>query len=283
MIKRITIATAFVAFLVGCTAQLGYRYADTLIEWQLDDYVSLTDEQQSEVSKLIDQLHRWHAQQELPKYHAALTELRNKLANDDFDESDLAAIEDDVWGFWSNIQQRAANEVERVDMLSFEQRQELVNSLQEKLDEDREEEQEEDEQNPILADIDRVNRIAERLEEWTGGITDEQKQLLREWVDELPEGDFWLDYRQRWADEFAAVMLQENVDTADLRELMVNPRALRTEQHEQYTEQRRQLRYRYLLQIEDQLNAEQRQHLLDKIDEYIALIDDLIQHFTELP
>ena len=32
------------ALLIGCTAQFGYRYLDTFIEWQLDDYVELTDE-----------------------------------------------------------------------------------------------------------------------------------------------------------------------------------------------------------------------------------------------
>lgn len=269
-----------VILLVGCTAQLGYRYADTLVEWQLDEYVTLTDPQQEFTSQLIDELHRWHAQQELPKYRQSLQALRDALANKQFSASNLESIEASLWRYWGNLQQRIADEAEAINTLSFEQKEELLGNLQERLDERREEEREESE-SPILEQIDRVNRMEERLEEWTGDVTKEQQQLLHDWVKKIPDQDYWFDYRQRWHDQFAQVLLMEPVPIDALVELIVSPDKLRTEQHQDYMEQRRQLRAEYMLALEDSLTDDQRRRLLDKIDEYLTLLDDLIDHFAE--
>ena len=267
-----------VLLLTGCSAQLGYRYADTLVEWQLDDYVELTDDQQQRVSVTIDELHLWHAQQELPKYRTALAELREKIAAKQLQYDDIDRTENQLWQFWANVQNRLLDEVALLQDLSMAQRRELLNNLQDKIDEQREE-QAEDNESPLLAQIDRVNRREERLKEWTGDVTDEQQVLIRKWVRERPEGEFWLDYRQRWHDAFADALLQQPPDMAALQALITEPRALRSAAHKAYTEQRTAVRHKYLWLLYESLTDSQRQKLLKQADEYLQLLDELIADF----
>jgi hypothetical protein len=158
------------------------------------------------------------------------------------------------------------------------QRRELLNNLQDKIDEQREE-QAEDNDSPILAQIDRVNRREERLKEWTGDVTDEQQVLIRKWVRERPEGEFWLDYRQRWHDAFTNALLQQPPDMQALQALITEPRELRSAEHKAYTEQRTAVRHKYLWLLYESLTDGQRQKLLEQADEYLQLLDELIADF----
>ena len=43
---RLLAVIAFSILTIGCTANLGYKFADTLIEWKIKDYVDLTSAQE---------------------------------------------------------------------------------------------------------------------------------------------------------------------------------------------------------------------------------------------
>lgn len=279
--KRLLIAcTATLVFLTGCTAQLGYRFADTFIEWQLDDYVELDDAQQQQVSTLIDELHVWHAQSELPKYRDELAQLRAKIAERKLVYNDIDAVENKLWDFWATIQQRVAKHAGMLQQLSISQRKDLIDALQTKLEEERNEEQEEA-QSELLEQIDRVSRREERVKEWTGSITEQQQTIVRQWVLERPAGEYWLDYRARWNDAFAEALLSEPMDMEAINALIVDPRELRTQAHKDYTEVRTAVRHKYLWKLYESLTDAQRQRLLKQADEYLALLDDLIADFAE--
>lgn len=279
--KRL-LALAVTALLVaGCTAQYGYRFADTLVEWQLDNYVELNDQQEQRVSSVIDQLHVWHAQQELPKYRQSLLQLRQLIATKEFKKHHIDDFEQLLWDYWGNVQQRLAGEAELLNDLTLSQRRELLDNLNEKLKE-RQQEQVEEQQSPILEQLDRVTRREERLEKWTGNVTVEQQNIIRRWVQDRPDGDFWLAYRQTWNDAFAEVLMQQPIPKEPLQQLIVEPRQLMSEQHQQYNQLRRCVRYNYLWQLYVSLTEQQRQRLLDKADEYEQLLSDLIEHFNEL-
>lgn len=265
--------------LSGCTAQIGYRYLDTFVEWEIEDYVELTDSQQQTVSATIDAMHRWHARTQLPAYQDALRELRRLVADNELTYNDIDRFENILWQYWGAIQERVYEDAEVLSMLSLAQRRDIIQHLQEKLDEQREEEAEESE-SPILEQIDRVSRREERIKEWTGSITKKQQQIVRQWVQERPTGNFWLAYRQRWNDAFAEVILAEPIDMAALKALIMSPRQLRTPQHKEYTEQRTAVRHKYLWQLYQSLTPQQREKLLQQADEYLVLLDDLIADFA---
>lgn len=265
--------------LSGCTAQIGYRYLDTFVEWEIEDYVELTDSQQQSLSSTIDEMHLWHARTQLPEYQRSLRELRRLVAEQQLTYNDIDRFENKLWQYWGAVQQRVFEDADLLSALSLSQRRDLIKHLQEKLEEQREEEAEESE-SPLLEQIDRVSRREERIKEWTGSITKEQQRLVRQWVQERPEGNYWLAYRQRWNDALAEVILAEPIDMAALKTLIISPRQLRTQQHKNYTEQRTAVRHKYLWKIYESLTPQQREKLLQQADEYLQLLDDLIADFA---
>ena len=279
--KRLLITCITITLLLtGCTAQLGYRFADTFIEWQLEDYVELNNDQQQQVSALIDELHVWHAQNELPKYREELAQLRTKIAENTLVYDDIDRVENKLWDFWSTVQQRVAEHADLLQQLSASQRKALIDAMQSKLEEQREEEQEEA-QSELLEQIDRVSRREERIKDWTGSITEQQQTIVRQWVRERPTGGYWLNYRARWNDEFADALLSEPMDMDAINALIVEPRQLRSQAHKDYTEVRTAVRHKYLWKLHQSLTDQQRQRLLEKADEYLALLDDLIADFAD--
>lgn len=277
--KRLTLAVVSLTLvLTGCAAQLGYRYADTLVEWQLDDYVELNSDQQQQASQVIDELHQWHATTELPKYRQALLELRTLIAEQSLKKQHIGEFEDQLRQFWSNVQQRVVKHTDLLNELTLEQRKQLISNLYDNIKEEREEQAEED-KSDLLAQIERVNRREERLEEWTGEITGEQRFIMREWVKAQPDGSFWLDYRERWTAKFETVLLQQPIPQQPLNRLMIDPADIRTDAHNKFNQQRRDIRHEYFWKLYQSLNQQQRDKLVDKADEYLELLSDLIADF----
>lgn len=277
---KLLVGSFILLLLAGCTAQLGYRYADTLIEWRLSDYVSLTDQQSELVSAKIDELHLWHATTELPKYRRLLQNVRQQISTQSLSYNDIDVIENKLWQLWSNIQQRLVKEAHLAAELSMSQRAELLDNMQEKLNEDYEEQQQLAEQSEFVRLIERGAKREERLQEWFGEVTKPQQQLLRQWLQEQPSGNHWLDYRQQWLDTLSTALLKNPIDLPVINQLVVEPQNLRTEQHIAYTEQRTAVRHKYLFKLYQSMSEQQRQYLLAEIDEYLSLLDDLIEDFS---
>lgn len=63
--------------LQACSAvQLGYRQAPTLGYWWLDSQFNLSSEQTEPVRQALQQLQRWHREQELPRYAELLSHVQ---------------------------------------------------------------------------------------------------------------------------------------------------------------------------------------------------------------
>jgi len=89
-----------VLLLQGCSAiKLGYQQLPTLSYWWLDNYLSFTDSQTPRIKESLDNLQRWHRQQELPLY----TQLINRAALSS--QGNVQAQE--VCALWSEGQVRA--------------------------------------------------------------------------------------------------------------------------------------------------------------------------------
>lgn len=278
MILRTLGIIAVTLLVTACTAQLGYRYADTFIEWQLADFVDLDDAQEEELSLIIDEMHLWHAQQELPKYQQLLQATRDKIAQSQLQRTDVSAIEDALWQFWGNVQVKAAEHIDTLSTLSLAQREQLLAHLQERLDEDIEEEQEEAEY-PVLAQVERVDRVEETLSEWIGKLNKDQQLLVRQWVATIPQNNYWLEYRQRWLNEFEQALIPKPVNLDAVRQLVINPQRLRTEAHQESLAQRKMQRHEFMWAIYQSLSESQQEKLLAKLDEYLQLLDELVTEY----
>jgi len=279
---RLLAVVTFLALIVGCTANLGYKFADTLVEWKIKDYVDLTSEQKNLLSEKVDEMHRWHAQTQLPLYRSELKKLRDKVDKQTLKKKDISDFEDRLWTFWDNVLVRAEAEAGLLATLSLKQRQQLISRLEEAQEERYQRFQDAQEENLILRRLDRISEVEEDLEDIIGFLTKEQDKLLRTWVADSPElREQWLSYRSNWLGEFEKALLKQPLDESRVSSLILDPQQLRSNELKQKADEKSQLRKAFLWDMYQSLTEEQRRKVIEKADEYIDLLDSLINDFND--
>jgi len=279
---RLLAVIAFSILTIGCTANLGYKFADTLVEWKIKDYVDLTSAQEELLAKKVDEMHLWHAQTQLPLYRNELKKLRNKVDKQTLKKKDISDFEDRLWAYWDNVLVRTEAEASLLATLSLKQRQQLIRRLEEAQEDRYQRFQDDQEENPILRSLDRISEVEEDLEGIIGSLTKEQDKLLRSWVADSPElRGQWLSYRSNWLGEFEKALLRQTIDEDRLSALILDPQQLRSEELQQKADENSQFRKAFLWDMYQSLTGEQRKKVIEKADEYIDLLDSLIDDFND--
>jgi len=279
MLKKLTLL-AMLTFLVGCSTQLGYRFADTIIEWQLSSIVELRPELQRDVDQVITDLHQWHAREEMPRYHQELAKIRTAIANDEVDAAFLDTSYEAVWQAWQRILEQLEphaqsllprlNDAERAQLReSLEQRQ------QQQIEEFKERQQEDQPQR-------RLQRAEKNIKTWLGSVNSEQRQLLRQWLAQRVDNQQqWLLYSMQWQAQFLLLVdyPQQQDFEQQLKLLMFSPHELRSDELQQSIEANRVLTTDLVLAIYASMDAKQKRHLLRKIDGYLDDIDGIVRYY----
>lgn len=279
MLKKLTLL-AMLTFLVGCSTQLGYRFADTIIEWQLSSIVELRPELQRDVDQVITDLHQWHAREEMPRYHQELAKIRTAIANDEVDAAFLDTSYVAVWQAWQRILEQLKphaqsllprlNDAERAQLReSLEQRQ------QQQIEEFQERQQEDQPQR-------RFQRAEKNIKSWLGSVNSEQRQLLRQWLAQRVDNQQqWLLYSMQWQAQFLLLVdyPQQQDFEQQLKLLMFSPQELRSDELQQSIEANRVLTTDLVLAIYASMDAKQKRHLLRKIDGYLDDIDGIVRYY----
>ena len=279
MLKKLTLL-AMLTFLVGCSTQLGYRFADTIIEWQLSSIVELRPELQRDVDQVITDLHQWHAREEMPRYHQELAKIRTAIANDEVDAAFLDTSYEAVWQAWQRILEQLEphaqsllprlNDAERAQLReSLEQRQ------QQQIEEFQERQQEDQPQR-------RLQRAEKNIKTWLGSVNSEQRQLLRQWLAQRVDNQQqWLLYSMQWQAQFLLLVdyPQRQDFEQQLKLLMFSPQELRSDELQQSIEANRVLTTDLVLAIYASMDAKQKRHLLRKIDGYLDDIDGIVRYY----
>ncbi|RZQ56833.1 hypothetical protein CWI82_05995 [Pseudidiomarina tainanensis] len=279
----IVVVVVITLLLSACSTQFGYRFADTLIEWKLNDYVSLNSQQEQSVDQAITTLHQWHATSELPYYAQQLQTLRDKIASNTLTETDLVATYEQFFIAW----QRMLNAVEphaqeMLPQLSDEQIIELIENLREK-------QREEEEELLEYSDSERSKRLIRRAEKntrsWLGQVTKVQQRLINRWVVErLDTRELWLDYNQRWLNEFEKALQQRQQPEQFnnyLQQLFYNPEQWRSEELRSRVEHNQQLTLVLFYQLSETLTDRQRRRIVDKLDGYIEDMNEIAEDFSK--
>lgn len=261
-----------IGLLTACsTAELFYDNADRLLLKQLNAYLGLTNAQQEQVIVLLRERLAYNKQNELPRYHAFLTQVRQSLADEltpaELDEL-LAQTEilytDTAAGFLSPLAKILA-------MLDPDQ----INYLAERLADDMADSRERLEEREPDWQEQRVNRLLERAEEWLGELDAAQQAMLRDYALALPDAyAATLAYRSKRQDGLldllrsgaAAPAIEKYLAANWLHDEQLDP-ALAAQWQRQSA-----MFHALALRLDTTLSAEQRQHLLDKLDEYRELL-----------
>ena len=262
---------ALVALLLiqaGCSSTtFFYNRLDTLINWYVDDYVTLTPEQRTEFDQQLDALLDWHRREELPRYAALLAGFENDLDP----ELNEAAVER-LFVALSEAADRL--EIRTLDlMINFgvaltpEQRLEFMAGLQREQDEQRE---------ALLTRTDAEyrddvrERLADNLARFLGRLTQEQKALIADQVLEYRRLDGpWLADRDQWLMQLEAIIVQDDPDwSAQVWAVLEGREASRSADYRLVFDNNSRVSRDVFRDVINQRTAKQDQRLRRKVNDY---------------
>lgn len=225
---RTAIIAGLCLLLAGCLVRIAYSQADWLIAREINQYVSLDDEQSAFLDERLDAHLDWHCAREVPRYQAWFADLANQARAGELNARDVEASFDRAEQFLRRLAERIAPDaVELLATLSDEQVTELLDHLDEQQRQRREQYADPD---AATRRAERVERMEERLERWYGRLNREQRARVEQWGEELAASpDAWLENRERWR-EALATALEHRDDPAAFRDrvkpLLTEPETL---------------------------------------------------------
>jgi phosphoglycolate phosphatase-like HAD superfamily hydrolase len=227
---RMAIILVLVLAIAGCSsARLAYRYADWGTVWWVEDYVSLTNDQENTLEQGVRDLRQWHCSRELPRYELWLSSLvadantavLTDAARMEFHQEQLLALLPAI------TEKATPMIVAFLKTLTDEQVQELATNM---ASSQQELEQKLLRNSPEATASARAQRTAERLETWLGDFSDDQYFRVQRWsAAQAGQTEIWLEGRQRWQQAFLEALQQrQQAEFAGvIAELLQNPEQAR--------------------------------------------------------
>ncbi len=221
-LRRGIIGVTLLAFLVlaGCSAlQLGYRQAPTLAHWWLDNYVGFDEVQSQRVRQALGEWHGWHRQTQLGAYSDHLA-LGRRLSAGEISAEQLCAWNDTARELLQPAIDRALPAAASVVLTLTPQQLSNIDAHYRKRTQKLREEL-------LPADTDArwraaVKRNLDRLEDFYGSVTPEQRRLLEDGVRQSPVVTAtWMEQRERRHREMMdmlAVLAREQPDAQQVQQ-----------------------------------------------------------------
>lgn len=196
--------------LVGCSSTTFlYNRLDTLIGWYVNDYVSLTREQEALFDKQLEALHAWHRQEELPQYISLLNGV-DKALDKPLTNAELDPLYDRFLAAAERLRVKmTAIAIDFGSELTLEQRLAFVASVRANQQTwyDERVDMSDAEYRKLL-----VNRFTDNLADFLGRLNGEQRHLIAERTKGMLRlHEEWHTQRSRWLDRLTAA-LRDNPD-----------------------------------------------------------------------
>ena len=181
---RAAAALLFACLLCGCSmVRFAYDNADAYLRWRAGNYLDVHGEQADELDASIQAFLDWHRAQALPQYARLADEAAQRLG-------DGLSPQDLVWGYDSLVvqareslrtaAQRIAPLLERLD-------DEQIAHLEQRLADDNRRFAKQYLRGPERKRRERrAERIAERLEDWVGRLSQAQRARVRRYSESVP-------------------------------------------------------------------------------------------------
>jgi hypothetical protein len=259
-LKQICLAVSML-FLCSCSASFTYNNLSWLSSFWVDDYVDLNKKQNTQLKNIITTTQNWHRTTQLPAYRQDIQNIK-VLFNQTLEAKQLKTQVVLAKQHWQNLLGYAKLPLAELGAtLSSEQRGELLDNIQIKINDEREEF---NEQTPL-------ERKSERLEE--------QFEYYEQHQD---AGALWLEYKQNRLN--AAKQVFKNAEIT--KKEFINQLSTVIEERELYmsdallksNEANLNLYINLLYELNLTLNDKQRQSVNDQFDELIETLNDIIEN-----
>lgn len=254
--------------LTACNrVDLAYRNLDVLIPWTLDDYLDMNSQQKDWLGTRLKQTLSWHCSTQMPGYLEWLGQLQQMVASNQVSDSALQSRTLEArQAIALTARQITPSAVELLQGMSDQQ----VKEMNQAFAKDLRERQDKYLKPPLAQQIrQRGARMDKRLSDWLGPLNQAQKARVVAWSTTLGEqNQQWIANRAHWQAQFSAAMAQrQSADFAPrIETLLVDRESLWTPAYRQaFSDTEAQARS-LLVDLMDQSTAEQRQHLVQKIE-----------------
>lgn len=267
--------------LAGCSSvQLAYNNAPFLVQYQLDRYLDLNDEQEELLRAQLYSLQQRHREQVLPVYAATLREWAQSLSVQNvFTAEDVLEKQQILQEAALEFGKMGAAELGPVlTSLTPRQRQRLAARFADS----NEEYARNNLQNPKRAQERRRERFTENYQDWLGSLTAQQTALLDQWLLSHPNDP------RNWAAERMArqgALLQiidqagqfESTEQASaaLNRYFESLASYRTASMQSVQDQRKWALANLTAQILNLITPQQRRYLQEQLLSYAADFDAL--------
>ncbi|MGF1840643.1 DUF6279 family lipoprotein [Vibrio atlanticus] len=177
----------------GCGTKFAYNNISWFAVSYIEDFVSLSNSQESELEERLDLLQQWHKETQLPLYISQLQVIQN-TDRSDMNSAFISEQSDKIKDHIRSIANKFSPDIYALSMqLTPEQDKEFLKNFREKQHEYYEERlslNDEDSRERYRS------RIEDRLERWLGSVSKEQKQIISTWSQEwVNTNDNWRQYQ----------------------------------------------------------------------------------------
>lgn len=280
MLQRLHIRFLFVLFITitlgGCSVKSIYHQLDWVLLGTVEDFVTLSEAQNKEVKQRIEIFLDWHRREQVPLYVRDLQQIK-KDAADGLTQDEIDARFALMMQRWYALRDRAAPDLaEMLITVSETQKREILAQLQARNEEIREEYEELNAQ----AREERIyDRLVEHFERWLGDLDANQLAYLRTQSNAFQS--FHTErvaFRENWQAAFRKIL--ESSDAAHtrmekFRELLQQPETLQSQVYKDKLAFNLRQTQQLILGIDKTLSPKQRAHLLERLDHFIGLFQQI--------
>ena len=279
LVKKLGLCLFILIMFAGCSTKVGYYFLDWAIEWKLEEYVTLNDEQQQQFEVALDEFLVWHRAQELRRYQAQLSQLLAEFNHQSFT---LQSWNDHVVSaksHWTRVFDFVEPSiVPIISSLSDEQVEQIIAQLR----------VEEKELNKKYLGKDQAalvqmadERIEKRIKKWMGKLTPTQKAAIHEYNTVRSDTlDMWLEYRHDWIRLFSQALKNRRNQVAlshSLTLLMTQPETVKSKAYKAVLDNNSKMFGELIIKLEALASTKQKQRFNKKLNTLITEITEISQ------
>ncbi|NVK58200.1 MAG: hypothetical protein HWE26_21615 [Alteromonadaceae bacterium] len=274
---------AIIIFLAGCSTKFTYNNADWLIHWYIDDYVSLSDEQEDYFDDHFAEWQQWHRSEELGKYITHLRALKTDVSREELSAQRIEKHMQDSRLHWERVRDRISPSLAQLALeLTDEQVDSLFEEMHDNNEEIRESLEEYAEKSAEEQANDRLDDLEDSVSEYIGRLSNEQKRIIKSFAPQFNSTRaLWLKYRtemQQGARELMDTRKQNPQFKDQLVALITRPEDFRSETYQTLRVENTRTYAKMAEQLFYTLDKKQKRKLIGKIDDMIEDLEYLMSN-----
>jgi hypothetical protein len=257
-------------------AAMAYSNATPVLAWLVDDYIDMSGSQKGWVKSRIRDAMAWHREQELPEYRRFVEALIVKV-EDGVSVEEAREAHRTLRGYYHRALGHVIPDLaELLVQLDAEQATQLERKF---ADENRKLVRESVKGSPRERFEKRVERYLEHIEEFTGKLSEPQRELVAAHLKPMAElnDERMGDRRYRQAELMAMVRTQPSREqaAAQLRRLLIETETWRRPEYQEKLRDRDERMFEMIAALSTTLTAEQRSHMKARLRGFVRDLSEL--------